>query len=145
MNIICALISNTTFLTVLSGTLVFIIGQIFIEFILKPIRNYKQLQADTAFCLRMYRDKFINCVEDENASLAAKEIGAKIIAYAQEKPWFVQITKEDLLECCGQFSVLYYACQGGLRESYKYEQTKNAEKIIVKTMNLFWSAWQDEV
>ena len=79
MNWLCNLLGNTAFLTVITGTLVFVLGQFFLEFVLRPIRKYKELKAEVAFCLRLYRAKFINCVLDEPAQKAAKELAAKLL------------------------------------------------------------------
>jgi len=135
MSWLCEIMQNTTFVTVISGVLVFILGQIFIEFVLKPIRKYKELKADTAFCLRFYRAKFINCSEDEAAQKAAKELAAKFIAYLNEKPWWLfSVTKRDLLTCCEQFTMLYHCTTGHHKN---YDDALESEKTIAKILNLY--------
>ena len=136
MNWICNLIENTTFLTVISGVLVFIFGQIFLEFALKPIRKYKELKADSAFCLRHYRALFINCKADKDAQNAAYELAAKFIAYAQEKPfWYITVRKKNLIKCCEKFTMLHH-CVSGLNEP---RTAFDCEREIVKTLKLYWT------
>jgi len=123
---------------VLSGVFVFVAGQIFIEFFLKPIRKYNELKADTAFCLRFYRAQFINCVKDESAQKAAHELAAKFIAYSQEKPfWFFKVRRKDLLKCCEHLTLLHYYCY---TDNVDYNNACNCENEIVKILNLYWSS-----
>lgn len=134
MDWLCNLFGNTTFLTVIAGTLVFVIGQIFIEFILKPIQKYKKLKADAAFCLRFYRNKFKNCIVDEAAQMAVAELAAEFIAYSQEKPsWLFKLRKKDLLECCEHLTLLSY-CVSGEKD---YKKAIISEQAIVKVLDLY--------
>jgi len=61
MEMLSTLLNSTAFLTVVSGTLVFVFGQIFVEFVLKPIRRYKELRGKAAsllvFLLRVTEEK----------------------------------------------------------------------------------------
>ncbi len=43
-----------TFITVISGVLVFVFGQLFIELFLKPLRRYKELKAKLSYILVRY-------------------------------------------------------------------------------------------
>ena len=128
------LLGNTTFLTVTAGTLVFVLGQFFLEFVLKPIRRYRELKAETAFCLRFYRAKFSNCIVDEAAQGAAKELAAKFIAYSQEKPFWLRVKKADLRECCEKLTLLYHCVKQGKED---IEVAYNCEKRIVEILDLY--------
>jgi len=133
MNWLCNLFGNTAFLTVITGTLVFVLGQFFLEFVLRPIRKYKELKAETAFCLRFYRAKFSNCTVDEAAQEAAKELAAKFIAYSQEKPFWLGVRKKDLLECCQELTMLCHCVRGKKDARTAY----NCEKKIIEILNLY--------
>ena len=137
MNWLCNLFGNTTFLTVISGVFVFTLGQLFIEFVLKPIRKYKELKADAAFCLRFYRPKFSNCTIDEAAREAAKELAAKFIAYSQEKPfWMFWVTRNNLKVCWEKLTLLYYCVSPG-NEKRDVEIAHNCERKIVEALKLY--------
>ena len=125
------LFESTTFLTVLSGVIVFTLGQIFIEFALKPIQKYKELKADSAFCLRFYRSYFINCEQNGDAQRAAKDMAARF--------WFFNVRKENLLKCCENLTLLAYSVGGGDSDK-SFLRSHECEKEIVKTLNLFWSS-----
>jgi len=97
------------------------------------MRRYKELKAETAFCLRFYRAKFSNCTIDEAAQEAAKELAAKFIAYSQEKPFWLGISKRDLQECCEKLTLLYYCVKVGKDTKIAY----NCEKRIVEILGLY--------
>ena len=138
MSWLCNFFGSTAVLTVLSGTVVFVFGQIFIEFFLKPIRKYKELKADAAFCLRFYRSKFTNCIKDEDAEKAAKELSAKFIAYSQEKPfWLTTISKKNLLACCQEIAILHYSVSGAKSGVKDANSSIESEQSVVKILNLY--------
>lgn len=43
--------SNNVFWTIVSGVLIFILGQIFVEAILKPHKRFKELKAKISYAL----------------------------------------------------------------------------------------------
>jgi len=135
---LCNFFGHTAVLTVFSGTVVFVSGQIFIEFCLKPIRKYKELKADTAFCLRFYRSKFTNCIKDEDAEKAAKELSAKFIAYSQEKPfWLFAVSKKNLLACCQEIATLHHSVSGAKSGVKDASFAIESEQSVVKILNLY--------
>lgn len=138
MDWLCRLLESTTFLTVVSGTLVFVLGQIFIEFVLKPIRKFKELKADAAFCLRFHRATFHNYNENIEAQNAAKKLAAKCIAYTQEKPgWYLGVSHKDLVKCCEQFTRLHYIMGGHGKGDFDGNE---CEKTIVKVLKIKWTS-----
>ena len=46
--------SNSIFWTIISGVLIFILGQIFVEAILKPHKRFKELKAKISYSLVLY-------------------------------------------------------------------------------------------
>ena len=54
------LVTSNTFLTVISGVLVFVISQLFDEYWLKPIHNYKELRAKISYNLTLYANLYMN-------------------------------------------------------------------------------------
>lgn len=57
------LITSNTFLTVISGVLVFVVSQLFDEYWLKPIQKYKELRAKISYNLTLYANLYMNPVE----------------------------------------------------------------------------------
>lgn len=79
-------------LTVISGVLVFILGQLFIEYFLKPIQEYKKLRAKIAFSLTYYANLYGNPVKHEKGKVDNYEIGSdKIRILSAEVSSFVEI------------------------------------------------------
>ena len=54
MEIIKNLVTNQTFLTVLSGTLVYVLSQLFLELIINPRKEYKKLKQKVLYNISMY-------------------------------------------------------------------------------------------
>ena len=59
-NILIKIISDNTFLTILSGVIVFIISQIIFEFIIKPREEFNKLKGEIICCLTMYDNIIAN-------------------------------------------------------------------------------------
>lgn len=60
------ILNNTTFTTVLSGTLVFIFGQLFVELFIKPLNKYNSVKSDIIFYLYKYREPILNPISPRN-------------------------------------------------------------------------------
>lgn len=81
-------------LTVVSGVLVYIFGQLFDEYYLKPIREYKELKGKVAYVLTYYAQYYSNpfrLAADnadrwEKASEELRKTASDVIAFAQTKP-----------------------------------------------------------
>ena len=81
-------------LTVVSGVLVYIFGQLFDEYYLKPIREYKKLKGKVAYVLTYYDQYYSNpfrLAADnadrwEKASEELRKTASDVIAFAQTKP-----------------------------------------------------------
>ena len=87
----------TTFLTVISGSLVFVLGQLFIEFVLKPMRKYKELRAKVAYSLYFYANRYTNGLMDDKDRQSFRELAAEFESYFIEKPkWFFWIKEEAI-------------------------------------------------
>ena len=123
MQWLCDLFANTTFTTVFAGVVVFIIGQMFIELIVKPMKKFKKLKADTVMCLWRYRPKFM---KEDIAHNAVQELSARFVAYTQEKPFW--LSRKKLLKCAHALNQMS-RCKSG------FELTE-AENVIVKILDL---------
>ena len=58
--ILIKIINDETFLTILSGVIVFIISQIIFEFIIKPREEFNKLKGEIICCLTMYDNIIAN-------------------------------------------------------------------------------------
>jgi len=59
-----------TFVTVISGVLIFVISQLFDEYWLKPIHNYKELRAKISYNLTLYANLYMNPEEYQLANVS---------------------------------------------------------------------------
>ena len=82
-------------LTVISGVLVFVLGQLFNEYFLKPIQEYKQLRAKISYSLTYYADLYMNPIEFnkdienrwKNGSQKMRELSAEVRATIELRPF----------------------------------------------------------
>lgn len=98
MDIFTKIISNTAFVTVLSGVIVFIISQLFIELYIRPLARYNEIRAKIAYNLVYYANIYMNPFDlntlksmneyPENykkASEDLRKLAAEITGFAQER------------------------------------------------------------
>ena len=90
INVLQALI--TAGFAVLSGFILYLLKCIVDGYWLRYLRKYKELRANTEYILTFYASAYANVVEinddwHEEASRSIREIGAKIGAFAIERPF----------------------------------------------------------
>ena len=86
--------SNQTFLTILSGTFVYILSQFFMELIIVPRKDYKRIVGQVIYHIKMYSFYYLNPYdldntdknirskyEYENASNEIRKVGAELSSY----------------------------------------------------------------
>lgn len=80
-------------LTVLSGVLVFILGQLFNEYFLKPIQEYKKLRAKISYCLVYYANMYMNPIlnnkrsdEYDKGSEEIRKLASEVNAMIEIRP-----------------------------------------------------------
>ena len=93
LNFIKAVVVSEIFITVIGGVLVFILGQLFNEYFLKPIQEYKKIRAKVAYSLTLYANLYMNPVhpdhrnpEYDNAILETRKLAAEIDAFIELRP-----------------------------------------------------------
>lgn len=94
MEYIKLLIKSNVFGTVISGVIVFIAGQLFIEYFLNPIQEYKKLKSKIAYSLVYNANRYNNPIEPEskNKQIWSKSsddlrgLAAEVLGFAELKP-----------------------------------------------------------
>lgn len=81
------------FMTVISGVLVYAMSQLFNEYFLKPIQDYKNLRSKIAYSLTLYTNLFMNPVnkdkikkEQEDALQEIRVLSASVNAFIELRP-----------------------------------------------------------
>ena len=103
--------SDQTFLTILSGTFVYIFSQFFMELIIVPRKNYKRIIGQIIFHVKMYSFYYLNPYdldnednnirsqfEYEHASNEIRKIGAELSSYLGDVSWFRFKRRKRLLK-----------------------------------------------
>ena len=98
MGALKAMTSNTVFLTVISGVLVFVFSQLVMEFFIKPLARYNSIKAKIAYNLVYYANVYLNPIDlneldsIENlplryseASDCLRKLAAEIAGFAEER------------------------------------------------------------
>lgn len=94
-NFVKDIVTSNTFLTVISGVLVFIAGQLFNEYFLRPIQDYKKLRAKISYSLTYYADLYMDPIKYQddkdkrraNGSVKLRELSAEVRAIIELKPF----------------------------------------------------------
>ena len=100
------LIHNQTFLTIISGVLVYVLGQLILEFIIKPKVEYRKLIQKIAYTITMYACYYSNPYDlnqiDNNkkqdyseVSKQIRNLGAEIAGYIGTLP-IISIKRKKL-------------------------------------------------
>ncbi|MCI9128285.1 MAG: hypothetical protein HFG28_14185 [Eubacterium sp.] len=151
------LFSNTTFTTVLSGSLVFIVGQLFLELFIKPWEKYQKTKSNIIFFLYKYREcilnpiswdrylSFINSKEEptivfgqnyKEARLQAKELGVALSEFLENKGICFLIPKRSKLKIAINQLLWLSECIIRNSESINIQQNWEAYKNITKILHL---------
>lgn len=111
MEFIIKLITNQTFLTVISGTIVYVLSQLFLELVINPSKEYKKLKQKVLYIISMYCCYYANPYDlsrgDSNvrpideykmASTELRKIGSEFASYIGIVPKYRFIKRKKLLE-----------------------------------------------
>ena len=115
----------TVLLTVVSGVLVFVVGQIVLECYIKPLQEYHKIKSEIGFLLLYYANVFMNPIdidrwgslsewEDKNYSEASnklREAAAKLEGFKQQKVFFIKKSRIEEAEkgLIGLSNSLFYS------------------------------------
>ncbi len=105
MSVIEDVVTSNTFFTVISGVLVFVLCQLFNEYFLKPIQDYKKIRSKIAYSLTLYAYLYMNPVKFERkvdnieqASYELRRLAAEVDAMIELRPFGnVFIPKREVL------------------------------------------------
>ena len=111
MDFITSLLKNETFLTVLSGTLVYALSQFLLEMFINPRKEYMRLKQQIIYVISMYccyysnpynmLDETLNVRpidEYKTASIELRKIGAQLASYIGIVPAIRFVKRKKLLE-----------------------------------------------
>lgn len=98
---------SEVFLTVLSGVLVFVIGQLFMRFYIEPVLEFRKSIGRVIHFFLTNRSKITNTNASFEQQVELKRLGGEILAAKQAIPhycklrWFFSLPEEEsVLEAC---------------------------------------------
>lgn len=146
MEFIKTLVTNQTFLTVLSGTIVYVLSQLFLELVINPSKEYRKLKQKVLYTISMYCCYYTspyNLLKEEDnvrpideykiASNELRKIGSEFASYIGIVPKIRFNKRKRLLEV--QQSLI--GLSNGLYVYENYNPRKDnveCEKIIKKNL-----------
>lgn len=146
MNFFIKLVTNQTFLTVVSGTVVYVLSQLFLEIVINPRKKYKQLKQKVLYTISMYSCYYTcpyNLLNEKSnlrpveeyqiASTELRKIGSEFASYIGTVPKFRFEKRKKLLEV--QQSLI--GLSNGLYIYRDYDPSKDnseCDKIIKKNL-----------
>lgn len=146
MEFIKTLVTNQTFLTVLSGTIVYVLSQLFLELVINPSKEYRKLKQKVLYTISMYccyyTSPYSLLKEEDNvrpideykiASNELRKIGSEFASYIGIVPKIRFNKRKRLLEV--QQSLI--GLSNGLYVYENYNPRKDnveCEKIIKKNL-----------
>ena len=146
MEFIKVLVTNQTFLTVLSGAIVYVLSQLFLELVINPSKEYRKLKQKVLYTISMYCCYYTspyNLLKEENnvrpideykiASNELRKIGSEFASYIGIVPKIRSNKRKKLLEV--QRSLI--GLSNGLYIYENYNPRKDnveCEKIIKKNL-----------
>jgi hypothetical protein len=102
------------FLTVISGVLVYVLGQAVLHFVFEPIKEVNKQRGDTSFLLLSYRHKITNASnKGEKLQRDIKEMGAALVSTMWQIPFYSFLssltvfglpTKDDVLKAAQEIN-----------------------------------------
>jgi len=133
-NLVWDILGNQTFLTIISGVLIFILGQLFIELYLKPLQRFKQLRAKAAYCLTFYANRFdLTTKISGNTSEELRKMAAELNSFAIEKPLLLfNISRRRLRNAASAFIGL----SNSVAENPNHDFINESTNIVSKTLRL---------
>lgn len=147
-DIFLKLISNTTFLTVISGVLVYVLSQLYMEKIMNPRKKFKAIRQKIIYSVSMYcryyhspynllneKNNVRGKNEYENASIEMRKIGCELAGYIGTIPKirFNKIKKlNDVLDALIGISNGFYIIS---KDDTVIKDNRKNEKVIKKYLN----------
>lgn len=149
---------NSAFITVVSGTLVFVLGQLFLEIYLKPLSKYKKTKAEIIFYLYRYKRNIFNPIDYKkymdysnsvdvsdkdhvkqyrDAELRSLELAAELAEFLENRGiCFLVIPKKRCIrDAIGALNLLSYGIIN--RENYNaIKENGESYLTIIKSLNL---------
>lgn len=139
------------FVTIVSGVGVYILCELYAEFVLRPIQEYKKLKAKVAKLLVLHAqyysnprfyDESENCPAWSVASNEIRELAAEVAAFAEVKPFHLWVflaipPKKKLLEaqsCLIGLSNSFFTTRNG--EDRCIDRVYDYPDIIRKNMGI---------
>lgn len=142
------LINNPTFLTVMSGVLVYVFSQLILELIINPSKEYKKLRQKIIYSISMYCCYYLNPYNSFNeernvrskeeydfASKEMRKIGAELAGYigTVSKIRWIKIKKlNNVLNALIGISNGFYMISNDYDTN---KENKKCEDIIKKELN----------
>jgi methyl-accepting chemotaxis protein len=149
MNALKTIFSNTVFLTVISGVIVFILSQLFMELLIKPLARYNAIKAKIAYNLVYYANVYHNPIDlgatgdiqelpqkYNEASDNLRKLAAEIAGFAEERSMLSLFVKASRISEVQSSLIGLSNCCKGRNIDHLIELNEKGEEIIKSKLHL---------
>lgn len=142
------LLNNTTFMTIFSGVLVYVLSQFVLELIINPHKKYKSLIEEIGYNLALYKCYYHNPIrlfdtkdinDKSNYDIASKDlrkIGSKLAGYIGTISFFKKSKKEKLKNVLKDLISLSNGLYFNSELDNPIQNNTKCEKNIIKLLKL---------
>lgn len=127
--------SNGIILTIITGVLVFIAGQLFLEFVLKPLREYKNVKNEIFNKIKLYSNIITNPVSQEDFIIDDEIYGIKVIQMSDDRKDFFKNNNKIVFENYLNISKEIRKLSSDLEVKYR-DNHKIIRNIFIKEKNI---------
>ena len=149
METIKTILTSEAFITIISGVFVFVLSQLFVEYTLNPIKEYKKLKAKIAYSLTFYSCYYGNPAEviDKaksdmwiEASKDLRKLASECLSFSQTKPQlniFI-VSKRKLIAVKTDLLLISNSCfyNEGVSQGEMIKSNRNARKEIYNMLRI---------
>ena len=140
--------SGSVLWTVMSGALVFILGQLFIELILQPMKRFKEIKAKISYSLIYYANIYYNpntiktYLDDDQrreeyneAQNEFRRLAAELAGFCEEK-WFFNFPKQKVINEVSSCLIGLSNCIITPHSEITVEQNEKRVDVIKKLLKI---------
>lgn len=116
------------FVTVICGVAIFVLGQLFMELLLKPLQRYKKMKAKLSYLLVKYYSQIVNVTRASNISVGIKDT---FLEMANQR---AVNGREEIKEIAAELEG--FLCEKWTLINFMFAKPKKVEKTVKLLLNI---------
>jgi hypothetical protein len=132
------------FLTIVSGVVVYVLGQMILHFVLEPIKEFNRQRGDASFLLLKFRAKIANASNDDpDLQSEIKEMGAALVSTMTQIPCFdfcnrlgIVPSKREVLKAAREIVGISYGIGPKGKDTFTPSQNMESAAEIARLLRI---------